>query len=125
MTELLLDAVSQVRKLPTGLGGTGVGAIERGVRRREFVALLCAAAAGLPKALRAEGNIARIGVLWHAGSEEEEAVFLIPFRQELKDLGCPEGRIVLENRFPGERYERFQGYASELVSARRGRQGMG
>jgi hypothetical protein len=90
MTELLQDAVAQVRKLPTGLGGAGDDAGKRGeMRRREFVALVGAAAAGWPNTLRAAGNIVRIGVLWHAGSEEEEEVFLIPFRKELKDLGWP------------------------------------
>jgi putative tryptophan/tyrosine transport system substrate-binding protein len=117
MTRLLQDAVAQVRKLPTGLGGAGVEAIERGgIRRREFVALLgAAAAAGWPKAVRSADKITRVGVLWHAGSEEEEAVFLVPFRQALKDLGWPEGRLSLENRYPAERYERYQGYAAELV----------
>ena len=64
----------------------------------------------------AAGEIRRIGVLWHAGSEEEEAVFLVPFRQALKDLGWPEERLVLENRYPAERYERYQRYAAELVA---------
>jgi hypothetical protein len=36
-----------------------------------------------PEALRAAGEARKVvGVLWHAGSEEEEAVFLVPFRQE-------------------------------------------
>ena len=86
------------------------------MRRREFIAALGGAAAWPVLARAQSGKIFRIGVLWHAGSEEEEAVFLIPFRQALKDFGWPEGRLVLENRYPAERYERFQGYAAELVS---------
>jgi hypothetical protein len=43
------------------------------------------------------------GVLWHAGSAEEEAPYLNTLRQGLRDLGYVEGRnMVLENRFPNE-----------------------
>ena len=59
----------------------------------------------------------RIGVLWHAGSEAEEAPFLAAFREGLKDFNLVEGRnFVLENRFPAEQYERFNAFAAELVS---------
>src|SRR5262245_14940291 len=85
--------------------------------RRAFIAGLGGAAAW-PLVSRGQqtGKIPRIGILWHANSEEEEAVFLIPFRQELAKLGWPEGRLVLENRYAGERYERFQEHATQLVS---------
>jgi putative tryptophan/tyrosine transport system substrate-binding protein len=86
------------------------------MKRRAFIAGLGSAAAWPAVARAQSGKIFRIGVLWHTSSEEEEAIFLIPFRQALKDLGWPEGRLVLENRYPAERYERFQGYAAELVS---------
>jgi putative tryptophan/tyrosine transport system substrate-binding protein len=87
------------------------------MRRREFIAALGGAAAW-PLMARAQQSmkIPKVGVLWHAGNEEEEAVFLIPFRQELKKLGWSEGQLILENRYAGERYERYQGYATELVS---------
>ena len=62
-------------------------------------------------------RMSRIGVLWHAGSEAEEAQFLAAFREGLKDFNLLEGRnIVLENRFPAEQYERFNAFAAELVS---------
>ena len=57
-----------------------------------------------------------IGVLWHAGSEQEEAPFLNALRQGLRDLGYLEGQnIAIENRFPAEQYERFNALASELA----------
>jgi putative ABC transport system substrate-binding protein len=89
--------------------------MRNGISRREFVPLLIAAAA-CPTALHAAGEARKIGVLWHAGSEEEEAVFLIPFREELKRLGWTEGRLSLENRYPAERFERYKGFAEELVA---------
>ena len=56
-------------------------------------------------------------MLWHAGSAEEEAVYLGAFRQGLADLGYVEGRnIILENRFPAEIPERFVSLAAELVA---------
>jgi putative tryptophan/tyrosine transport system substrate-binding protein len=86
------------------------------ISRRKFVPLLIAVAAW-PEMLRAAGEARKVvGVLWHAGSEEEEAVFLVPFRQELKDLGWPDERLSLENRYPAERYERYKGFAEELVA---------
>jgi ABC-type uncharacterized transport system substrate-binding protein len=57
-----------------------------------------------------------IGVLWHAGNEQEEAPYLGAFRQGLNDLGYVESKnFVLENRFAAERYERFNELAAELV----------
>jgi ABC-type uncharacterized transport system substrate-binding protein len=108
-----LGGAAYTRKLSLGAHGE---AVERnGISRRVFVPLLIAAAAW-PETLRAAGEARKVGVLWHAGSEEEEAVFLIPFREELKKLGWPEERLSLENRYPAERYERYQEYAAELVS---------
>lgn len=58
----------------------------------------------------------RIGVLWHAGSEQEEAIYLAALRRGFRDLGYVEGQnIVLENRYPDEQLERFDSYAAELV----------
>ena len=59
----------------------------------------------------------RVGVLWHAGSEEEERVPLGALRQGLKDIGYVEGRtIVFENRYPNEEPERFVSLATELTN---------
>jgi len=114
MVTLLQDAAAPTRKLARG--AYVEKAQRNGISRREFVPLLVAAAAW-PEALSATGEARKVvGVLWHAGSEEEEAVFLVPFRQELKDLGWPEGRLALENRYPAELFERYKGFAAELVA---------
>jgi hypothetical protein len=65
------------------------------------------------------GKIPRIGVLWHAGNEQEEAIYLGPLRQGLNALGYFEGKnIELLNRFADEHYDRFDALAAELVEAK-------
>lgn len=87
--------------------------------RRGFlttVALVSLAAATHTFAQEQTRKMPRIGVLWHAGSAEEEKVPLSALRQGLKDLGYVEGQnILLENRYPAEQPERFQSYAIELA----------
>ena len=89
------------------------------MRRREFV-LLITAAAILPQVARAQRNvnrIPRVGVLWHAANEEEEAVYLGAVRAGLSDFGYVEGKnIILENRYPAENPERFIILAAELAA---------
>jgi putative ABC transport system substrate-binding protein len=88
------------------------------MRRREFITLIGGAAAAWPLTARAQEvrKTPRVGVLWHAASPEEEAVYLGALREGLADLGYVEGRnIVLENRFPAEKWERFISLAAELV----------
>src|SRR6516164_621123 len=87
------------------------------MRRREFIAGLGAATA-LPLATRAQqpAKKPRVGMLWHAGNAEEEAIFLAAFRQGLADAGYIEGHnIVVEHRFPNEIPERFHTMAEELA----------
>jgi putative tryptophan/tyrosine transport system substrate-binding protein len=56
-------------------------------------------------------------VLWHAGSAEEEAIYLGAFLEGLKGLGYIDGKtIVLEQRFPNEIPERFISLAAELAA---------
>jgi putative ABC transport system substrate-binding protein len=88
------------------------------MRRRDFTILLGAAALW-PLAARAQGRvkIPRIGVLWHAGSAEEEGPYFKALLEGFKDLGYVEGRnIAFEHRFPNEMPERFKNMAAELVS---------
>jgi putative ABC transport system substrate-binding protein len=87
------------------------------VGRREFITLLGGAAAWPTWARgRTRGKIATVGVLWHAGSAEEEKFPLAQFRQGLQDIGYVEGHnIILENRFPAEQPDRFDALAAELV----------
>jgi putative tryptophan/tyrosine transport system substrate-binding protein len=87
------------------------------MRRREFIAGLGGAVAW-PTWARGQtrGKIPIVGVLWHAGSAEEEKFPLAQFRAGLQDVGYVEGRnIILENRFPAEQPERFQALAAELA----------
>jgi putative ABC transport system substrate-binding protein len=89
------------------------------MRRREFITFLGGAAAAWPLAARGQTRvkIPRIGVLWHAGSAEEEAIYLDAVRQGLSDFGYVEGQnIILENRFPAENPERFVSLAAELAA---------
>jgi putative ABC transport system substrate-binding protein len=88
------------------------------MKRRTFIAALGGVAAW-PVVARGQqsGKIPRVGVLWHAGNEEEERIYLGALRQGLNDLGYIEGKnIVLENRFPAEKPERFPILARELVA---------
>jgi ABC-type uncharacterized transport system substrate-binding protein len=88
------------------------------IRRREFITLLGGAAVAWPLAARAQQTkkIARIGVLWHAGSAEEEAVFLRPLVEGIAKLGYVEGQnVAFEHRFPAEQPERFKALAAELA----------
>jgi hypothetical protein len=62
------------------------------MKRRNFIALVGGAAGYAflrPDVARTEtvGPKPRIGMLWHAGSAEEEAVYLAAFRQGLADFG--------------------------------------
>jgi putative tryptophan/tyrosine transport system substrate-binding protein len=89
-----------------------------GIKRREFITLIGGAAAMWPLASRARqlSKIPRIGVLWHAGSEEEEATYLAALREGFRQIGYIEGKtFVLENRFPNEQPERMSSMAKELV----------
>jgi putative tryptophan/tyrosine transport system substrate-binding protein len=61
-------------------------------------------------------KIPMVGVLWHAGSAEEEDVYLSVLRKAFNDLGYLEERnIHLEHRFPAENPDRFRIMARELV----------
>jgi putative tryptophan/tyrosine transport system substrate-binding protein len=88
------------------------------MKRREFIeaffGALVVSSGGRAQQVR---KIPRIGVLWHANSAEEEAVYLGAVRRGLRDLGYVEGQnITLENRFPNEQPELFISLAAELAS---------
>ena len=89
------------------------------MKRRQFIRLIGGAAAAWPLTARAQqssNKIPVVGVLWHAGSAEEEDVYLSPLRKAFNDLGYTEGKnIHLEHRFPAENPDRFQTMARELV----------
>jgi putative ABC transport system substrate-binding protein len=88
------------------------------MQRREFITLLGSAAAAWPLMAHAQqiGRVTTVGILWHAGSLEEEAIYLTQIQQGLRALGYVEGRnITLVNTFADEQYERFNRNAVELV----------
>jgi putative tryptophan/tyrosine transport system substrate-binding protein len=89
------------------------------MRRRELLATMGGWVAAFPLASNAQlqpSKIARVGMLWHAANEDEEAPYPDQFRQGLSELGYMESKnIALENRFAGERYDRFDGLAAELA----------
>jgi ABC-type uncharacterized transport system substrate-binding protein len=88
------------------------------MRRREFITLFGAFV--LPLAARAQQptkKVPHVGVLWHAGSAEEEAIYLGALVEGLKGLGYVDGKtIALEHRFPNEQPERFVSLAAELAT---------
>src|SRR5262249_61443848 len=90
------------------------------MRRREFLGALGIAAVAWPLAARAQQSTKkspRVGVLWHAGSAEEEAIYLGALSEGLKALGYVDGKtIALEHRFPNETPERFVSLAAELAA---------
>lgn len=91
------------------------------MQRREFITFLGGAASVWPFTVRAQQvkKVPRVGVLWHAGSAEEEEVYLSALRKGFRDLGYVEGNnLQLENRFPGEQPERFRALALELVESK-------
>jgi putative tryptophan/tyrosine transport system substrate-binding protein len=91
------------------------------MRRRDFIALAAGAAALSTTGSRAQRRttIPRVGVLWHAGSAEEEDVYLSVVQKAFSDLGYVDGKtIVLEHRYPAEQAERFRSMAQELVASK-------
>jgi putative tryptophan/tyrosine transport system substrate-binding protein len=87
------------------------------MRRRDFI-MVGGAAVAWPFVARAQQKTRNplVGILWHAGSAEEEAIFLSQIQDGLQALGYVEGRnITLVNTFADEQYERFSSNAAELV----------
>jgi hypothetical protein len=92
------------------------------MRRREFIRLVGGASIAWPLASRAQQSkkIPTVGVLWHAGSAEEEDVYLSVLKKAFNDLGYVEGNnIHLDHRFPAENPDRFRTLAQELIDADR------
>ena len=72
----------------------------------------------MPSFARAQtGRVPKVGVLWHAGSAEEEGRYFTGMLEGFRDLGYEHGRnIILEHRFPNEIPQRFRSMAAELVA---------
>src|ERR687894_2086162 len=85
---------------------------------RRQVLLLTAGIAGLAAspAFGQQRRARKIGVLWHAGTPEEEAIYQEPLKAGLSDLGYAEGRdYELVETCAAEKYERFNANAAKLV----------
>ena len=90
------------------------------MRRRLFIAFVAASA--LPWTLSAKAQsgrkIARVGVLWHAGSAEEEREYLKVLVKAFADLGYVEGKnIEFLHKFPAEQIDRYPVLAKELIDS--------
>ena len=87
------------------------------MRRRQFLAVVGGAAAAWPLRARAQRRIKKVGILWHAGSAQEEMPYFGALHKALKDLGYVEGQTIdVEDRFPNENPELFTRLAAELVA---------
>ena len=88
------------------------------MQRRQFIALIGGAVAWpLTAREQPRAKTPKIGVLWHAGSAEEEAIYLGELQKGLSGLGYIDGKtIALEHRFPNEQPERFVSLAAELAA---------
>jgi putative ABC transport system substrate-binding protein len=62
------------------------------------------------RAVAQQQSVPRIGVLWHAGTaEEEEKIPLGALVEGLREVGYIDGQtMALDNRFPNEEPERFK-----------------
>jgi putative tryptophan/tyrosine transport system substrate-binding protein len=92
------------------------------MRRREFITLLCGAAAAWPLAARAQrpGKLFRIGYLG-ISSPTLEPHYVEAFRQRLRELGHMEGEnITIEYRWAEGQDSRLPKLASELVRLKPG-----
>ena len=91
------------------------------MRRREFISLLSTSALLVPRTAAAAQpgrKIARIGVLWHAGSAEEEREYLTVLIKAFSDLGYVEGKsIEFLHKFPAEQLNRYPILAKELIES--------
>jgi putative tryptophan/tyrosine transport system substrate-binding protein len=87
------------------------------MRRRHFLTLILGLVAEATSVCAQTGKLPKIGILWHAGSAEEEGRYYQGMVQGFRDLGYIDGQnIVLEHRFPNELPDRFRSMAAELVA---------
>ena len=85
-----------------------------GIRRREFISLLCGAAAAWPWAVRAQqsSNLPRVGSIHTTRSENSDAFF-----QGLREAGYADGQnVLLESRFSEGELGPVDEFARELVA---------
>jgi putative ABC transport system substrate-binding protein len=89
------------------------------MRRRDFIALTCGAAAWSLTVARAlaSGKIPTVAYLWYAGSAEQENPYYQSVIDGFSKLGYVDAsNIMLVHRFPDEKPELFKSMAAELVA---------
>lgn len=59
----------------------------------------------------------RVGIVWHAGSSDEEEPYFSALHRGFVDLGYGDDRLLrFEHRFPNEQPDRFVSLTAELVA---------
>jgi putative tryptophan/tyrosine transport system substrate-binding protein len=90
------------------------------MHRREFITLLGSSATALswPLAVRAQGQMRRVGMLWIADEQDPRIVKLrVAFQDRLRALGYVEGKTIqIQARYAGGVLDRLAGFARELVA---------
>jgi putative ABC transport system substrate-binding protein len=90
------------------------------MRRREFITLFGGTVVAFPITANTQQSpkVPRIGVLWFGASIDGVVPHLDALRQGFSELGYIEGKTIkFEDRFPGERFERVDQLAVELVQS--------
>ena len=91
------------------------------MRRRDFLALTGGAATTLvsaPALAQQSRKMPKVGVLWHAASQEAEGAYFTALIQGFRDYGYVEGRsITFEHRYANEEPRLFQAQAAELAAS--------
>jgi putative ABC transport system substrate-binding protein len=97
-----------------GMSGKGPRAMDR---RQVLRSIVGASALASTHASAQRRAVPKIGVLWHAGTPEEEAIYAEPLRKGFSDLGYVEGRdYEMIETYAAEIYERFNANAAKLVA---------